>query len=108
MIIAYGANDARSGTPADLFCSELKDIIRRVREQIQPLIVLLGSYHMKDFDLGGFLPPVTITETDHEGGGFVQVWQVKGGKWVKASEWFRGYRDVVLDFVSKAKPPKTN
>ena len=53
LIIAYGANDARGGTPVDLFCSELKDILRRVREKNQPLIVLLGSYYMTDFELGG-------------------------------------------------------
>ena len=52
LVISYGLNDARSGTPIDLFCSEMKDIIRRVREQIQPLIVLLGPYYMNDFKLG--------------------------------------------------------
>ena len=67
-----------------------------------------GFESIKDFDLGGFLPPVTITPEDHEGGGYVQVWQIQGGKWVKTSDWFQGYRDVVLDFVAKAKPPKTN
>jgi len=53
LVISYGLNDARSGTPIDLFCSEIKDIIHRVREQIQPLIVLLGPYYMNDFKLGG-------------------------------------------------------
>ena len=31
----------------------MHDIIRRVREQIQPLIVLLGPYYMTDFTAGG-------------------------------------------------------
>jgi lysophospholipase L1-like esterase len=53
LIISYGLNDARGGTPVDLFCDEMKDIIRRVREKIQPLIVLLGPYYMTDFTLGG-------------------------------------------------------
>ena len=53
LIISYGLNDARSGTPIDLFCDEMKDIIRRVRERIEPLIVLLGPYYMTDFTLGG-------------------------------------------------------
>ena len=53
LIISYGLNDARGGTPLDLFCEELKDIIRRVRERIEPLIVLLGPYYMTDFALGG-------------------------------------------------------
>ena len=67
-----------------------------------------GFEAIRDFSLDGFLPPMNITEADHEGGGWVQVWQVKGGKYVKATDWIQGYRDVVLDFVSKAKPPKTN
>ena len=53
LIISYGLNDARGGTPIDLFCDEMNDIIRRVREMIQPLIVLLGPYYMNDFTLGG-------------------------------------------------------
>ena len=53
LVISYGLNDARGGTPIDLFCGEMCDIIRRVREQIQPLIVLLGPYYMTDFTVGG-------------------------------------------------------
>jgi len=53
LIIPYGVNDARSGTPIELFCSEMESIIRQVRERIQPLIVLPGPYYIKDFQLGG-------------------------------------------------------
>lgn len=52
LIISYGLNDARGGTPVDLFCAEIEDILRRVREKMQPLIVLLGPYYMTDFTLG--------------------------------------------------------
>ena len=52
LIISYGINDARGGTPLDLFCQEMKSIVRQVRQQIQPLIVLLGPYYMCDFSLG--------------------------------------------------------
>jgi lysophospholipase L1-like esterase len=52
LVISYGLNDARGGTPIDLFCREMKDLIRRVREKIQPLIVLLGPYYMTDFTVG--------------------------------------------------------
>ena len=37
--------------------------------------------------------------TDHEGGGWVQIFQVKGGKFVKETDWFRAYREVVEDAV---------
>ncbi|MBI3922666.1 MAG: SGNH/GDSL hydrolase family protein [Armatimonadetes bacterium] len=52
LVISYGLNDARGGTPVDLFCAEMEDILRRVRKVIQPLIVLLGPYYMTDFALG--------------------------------------------------------
>ena len=53
LVISYGLNDARSGMPVDLFCREMEKIVRRVREEIQPLILLLGPYYMTDFTLGG-------------------------------------------------------
>ncbi len=52
LIISYGLNDARGGTPIDLFCGEMESIIHRVRKKIQPLIVLLGPYYMHNFTLG--------------------------------------------------------
>ncbi|MCK4324951.1 MAG: SGNH/GDSL hydrolase family protein [Armatimonadetes bacterium] len=52
LIISYGLNDARSGTPLRLFAEEMMWIIDRVREQCQPLMVLLGPYFMIDFQLG--------------------------------------------------------
>jgi branched-chain amino acid transport system substrate-binding protein len=54
-----------------------------------------GMEALKDFTLGGMVPPITVTPEDHEGGGWVQVWTVKGGKLVKDGEWFQAYRDVV-------------
>ena len=53
LVISYGLNDARGGTPLDLFTNEMENIIDRVREQQQPLIVLLGPYFMTDFTVGG-------------------------------------------------------
>ena len=53
LVISYGLNDARGGTPLDLFTAEMNDIIHRVREHIQPLVVLVGPYYMTDFTLGG-------------------------------------------------------
>jgi lysophospholipase L1-like esterase len=53
LVISYGLNDARGGTAIDLFCDCMRDIIRRVRDEIQPLIVLMGPYYMTDFKLGG-------------------------------------------------------
>lgn len=65
-----------------------------------------GFESITNYSLDGFLPPITITEDDHEGGGYVQVWQVQGGKWVPVSDWMRGFRDVVMKYVAAAEPPK--
>jgi lysophospholipase L1-like esterase len=53
LIISYGLNDARGGTPLPLFKEEMIRLIRRVREKVDPVIVLLGPYYMIDFERGG-------------------------------------------------------
>ena len=50
--------------------------------------------------LDGLAPPLKLTAEDHEGGGWVQVWSVKGGKFVKTTDWFQGYRAEVLKHVA--------
>ncbi|MGA9866507.1 MAG: ABC transporter substrate-binding protein [Acetobacteraceae bacterium] len=61
-----------------------------------------GFQSIKDFTLGGLVPPLQITPVDHEGGGWVQIYQVKGNKMVKETEWFRGYRDMVSKMIATA------
>jgi branched-chain amino acid transport system substrate-binding protein len=59
-----------------------------------------GMEQIKDFTLGGLVPPLNITPEDHEGGGWVQIWTIKGGKFEKATEWFQAYRDVVKKHIT--------
>jgi len=54
-----------------------------------------GMEAIKGFTLGGMVPPMEVTPQDHEGGGWVQVWTVKGGKLVKSTDWFQAYRSVI-------------
>ncbi len=61
-----------------------------------------GFERIKGVSLGGLLPPLEITPNDHEGGGWVQIWQVKGGKFVKATDWFKAYQDVVAKHIKEA------
>jgi branched-chain amino acid transport system substrate-binding protein len=61
-----------------------------------------GFEMIHDFTLGGLLPPLQITPSDHEGGGWVQIFQVKGDGMVPETKWFRGYRDLVLHTVNAA------
>ncbi len=60
-----------------------------------------GFEQIKDFSLGGMLPPMNITPEDHEGGGWVQIFQVKGDGFVPATDWIQGYRDTVLALVEE-------
>jgi len=54
-----------------------------------------GFEQIHGLTLGGLVPPMELSATDHEGGGWVQIFQVKGGKFVKETEWFRGYPEVL-------------
>jgi branched-chain amino acid transport system substrate-binding protein len=64
--------------------------------------VKLGFESIKDFTLGGLVPPMAVTEADHEGGGWVRIYQVKGKQWVPVTEWFTGYRDIVWELIKEA------
>jgi branched-chain amino acid transport system substrate-binding protein len=54
-----------------------------------------GFEAIHDMTLGGLVPPLQLSATDHEGGGWVQVFQVHDGKFVKETEWFRAYPEVL-------------
>ena len=62
-----------------------------------------GMEHVKDLSLGDMAPPMQVTPEDHEGGGWLQVWTVKGGKFVKTSDWFQAYRDVIKEQLAETK-----
>lgn len=53
LIISYGLNDARGGTPLDFFGERLTHLVHCVRERVEPVIVLPGPYYMTDFMVGG-------------------------------------------------------
>ena len=61
-----------------------------------------GFEKISNFTLGGLVPPLKITPQDHEGGGLVQIWQVKDGKFVKVTDWFAAYQDVVAKHIKEA------
>src|SRR5262245_49183962 len=61
-----------------------------------------GFEKISNFTLGGLVPPLKITPTDHEGGGLVQIWQVKGGKFEKVTDWFSAYPEVVAKHIKEA------
>jgi len=63
--------------------------------------VKAGFEKIKGFTLGGLVPPLEITTLDHEGGGWVQIFQMRGGKWVKATEWDKAYPDVLAKHIKE-------
>ena len=65
-----------------------------------------GFEKISNFTLGGLVPPLKVTPTDHEGGGLVQIWQVKGGKFEKVTDWFAAYQDVVAKHIKEAGAKK--
>lgn len=67
---------------------------------ITPQDVKNGMESIKGLTLGGLVPPMEINNVDHEGGGWVQVFQAKGGKWVKATEWYRAYPTLLRKMLA--------
>ena len=65
-----------------------------------------GFEKISNFTLGGLVPPLKVTPQDHEGGGLVQIWTVKGGKFEKATDWFAAYQDVVAKHIKEAGAKK--
>ncbi len=49
LIVSYGLNDSRGGTPLNLFTVELNRLVEKVRQRITPLMVLLGPYYVVGF-----------------------------------------------------------
>ncbi len=68
--------------------------------------VKAGYEKVKGVTLGGLVPPVEITPNDHEGGGWVQIWQAKGGKFVKLTDWYKAYPEVVAKHIKEAGAKK--
>ncbi|HYM30078.1 MAG TPA: ABC transporter substrate-binding protein [Candidatus Cybelea sp.] len=65
--------------------------------------VARGFESIKASPVGNLAPPLQITATDHEGGGWVEVFQVKGGKLTKVKDWFHAYPQVLAENLKEAK-----
>ena len=62
-----------------------------------------GFEQIHDFTLGGLVPPHNVTAAYHEGGGWVQIYTAKGGKFVKETDWIHAYPELVAAAVKKAE-----
>ena len=87
---------------AALMVEAVRLALEKSGEPITGAKVKNGFESIEDFTLGGLVPPMAVTEEDHEGGGWVRIYQVKDRKWVPVTDWFTGYREVVWELVKEA------
>ena len=65
-----------------------------------------GFRAIKDFSLGGLLPPLNLSGGDHEGGGWVRIFTVTKDGFKPKTDWFKGYRDVVFNMIKEEAAKK--
>ena len=50
VLVSYGFNDARGGTPLAQFLEDLRDIVLDIKKQTRAVVVLVNAYFLTDFD----------------------------------------------------------
>lgn len=60
-----------------------------------------GLESLHNFDVDGFIAPVTVTAKDHGGGGKTRIDMWDGAKWVAQTDWYSAYEDLVWETVKK-------
>ena len=56
---------------------------------------------LKEIGFDGLLQPISITPTDHEGGGAARIQQWDGAKWVLQTDWIKADTDLVKALVAE-------
>ena len=82
----------------------IRNALKLTRPKADRHQVKKGLEQIHDFTLGGLVPPLQITAADHEGGGWVRIFRVKGGKFVPGppgsapiATWWRRRQDRRVD-----------
>jgi branched-chain amino acid transport system substrate-binding protein len=60
-----------------------------------------GFEMIEDFNADGLMPPITITEKDHQGGGYGRVSMWTGDSWEPQGDWVAAYQDVVWEEIEE-------
>ncbi|MCH8504693.1 MAG: ABC transporter substrate-binding protein [Ectothiorhodospiraceae bacterium] len=60
-----------------------------------------GMEMIEDFDAEGMMPPVTLSEEDHQGGGYGRVSRWDGSAWEPVTDWFNAHQDIVWEEIEK-------
>jgi branched-chain amino acid transport system substrate-binding protein len=58
-----------------------------------------GLTSIANFNADGFLPPVTVTSEDHQGGGAGKLARWDGSKWVGVGDWAAPNQDLVWQLI---------
>jgi branched-chain amino acid transport system substrate-binding protein len=61
-----------------------------------------GLQNITNYDANGLMAPVTVTSSDHGGGGKTRVEMWDGEKWVPQTEWIAAYTDLIWEVVRKS------
>src|SRR5579863_4256315 len=80
---------------AAVYVAALDHAIKAKGDNVTGTDVKVGLESVKGLTLDGLVPPMALSASDHEGGGWIQIFQVKGGKFTKETDWFRGYPDII-------------
>jgi branched-chain amino acid transport system substrate-binding protein len=65
-----------------------------------------GFRAIKDFSLGGLVPPLNLAGGDHEGGGWVRIFTVTENGFEPRTDWFKGYRETVFEMIKEEAAKK--
>ncbi|MBE3598416.1 MAG: ABC transporter substrate-binding protein [Limnochordaceae bacterium] len=76
--------------------------LRRFGEPLTADKLRQGLEALSRFDADGLMAPITITPSDHEGGGVGRIARWDGSQWVPVTGWTSAYRDVVWDMVTQS------
>lgn len=61
-----------------------------------------GLTSIANFDAQGLIPPMTVTDKDHQGGGKCRIARWDGNKFAPATDWFSANQDVVWAEIKKS------
>jgi branched-chain amino acid transport system substrate-binding protein len=69
---------------------------------ITPETMKDGFESIENYDANGLFAPVTVTASDHGGGGKTRIEMWDGEKWVPQTDWIGAYDDIVWEVVKES------
>jgi branched-chain amino acid transport system substrate-binding protein len=73
----------------------VRQAIKHYGTPVTGATVAKGYEKISGFTMGGLFPPMELSKNDHEGGGWVIIYQWDGKKFVLKRNWFKAHRDII-------------